>query len=379
VSEFGGATFQKAPEAPDDVVVTRSVAETKGLQPEDLGALVFLLLLSPGVAMSGRDCAAGMRDLGWKMSDERFAKIAGRLMKAGHLYKKSVYNPATGRPQWCFWAYRNPANNPHYLTEGADAFSQVSGENREKRVSGAEPSSEDREKRVSPGRSRNPLFPAFGGNTAKSGFPSDGVSAGQSRNPQKPGFASPPPHPPEEVTTSSSLTSPTSRVPSQREGQTEEEGERFAAEDLAAAVRLLQLLPAPWRQGRPDSLKLAPLLLAVMAEQGWPSIQEVDQQLLMAQLTLNPGRMTNAFRMLQKQRIPNLALYEAVSTDSRARRPVPDAGACLHHPAFPEGDCPPCVKAERERQQREASDPASVDGAGLLAKLKALQARQNSN
>ncbi|MDN3262859.1 hypothetical protein QWJ26_24245, partial [Streptomyces sp. CSDS2] len=46
---------------------------------------------------------------------------------------------------------------------------------------------------------------------------------------------------------------------------------------------------------------------------------------------------------------------------------------CARHPAFMEGDCPRCRLAERERQQRSASEPAPVDGAGLLARLRAGQ------
>lgn len=76
-----------------------------------------------------------------------------------------------------------------------------------------------------------------------------------------------PPHPPEEVTTSSPypLGEPVGSLPSQRE-----EGEEadFAEEDLRAAADVLELLPAPWTQGRLNASKLAPKLLAVMAVQG---------------------------------------------------------------------------------------------------------------
>ncbi|MGW7460947.1 hypothetical protein [Streptomyces sp. NPDC054797] len=46
---------------------------------------------------------------------------------------------------------------------------------------------------------------------------------------------------------------------------------------------------------------------------------------------------------------------------------------CERHPAFEEGDCSPCRLAERERQQRQGSEPASVNGADLLARLRAGQ------
>lgn len=44
---------------------------------------------------------------------------------------------------------------------------------------------------------------------------------------------------------------------------------------------------------------------------------------------------------------------------------------CARHPAFKDGDCSPCRKEERAR--REKSEPGPVDGAGLLARLRAAQ------
>ncbi|MFF3539732.1 hypothetical protein ACFYXP_38175 [Streptomyces sp. NPDC002466] len=346
MSEFGGSLFERAQETPDDVVVTRGVAETRGLQPEDLGALVYLLLLKPGVMSSGRDCVAGMRNLGWKMSDERFAKIAKRLTGAGHLRRVSVYNQDTGRPQWCYSAYRNPANNPEYVSEGADVLSQVSDETRKKRCSDPEAPSEHRKKRVSPGQSRKPLFPASGGNTAKSGVPSDGVSAGQSRNPEKAGFPVPPPHPPEEVTTSSpspltDTSGPTS-LPSQKEG----EGAGYAEEDLRAAADVLQLLPDPWTQGKLNATKLAPKLLVVMAEQGWPDIHTVDRLLLTRQLTKNPHKVTNPYRLLAGDRIPNLPRYAVVVAALQPAQGSSPEAMCPKHPQYRAGSrCIPCVTA----------------------------------
>ncbi|MFF3127856.1 hypothetical protein ACFVRD_37455 [Streptomyces sp. NPDC057908] len=346
MSEFSGSLFERAQEAPEEVVVTRPVAETRGLQPEDLGALVYLLLLEPGALVSGRDCVAGMRALSWKMSDERFAKIAKRLTQVGHLCRKSVYNPDTGRPQWCYSAYRNPANNPAYVAEGTDALSQVSDGNRKKRGSDSEPPSEHREKRVSPGQSRNPLFPASEANTAKSGAPSDDVSAGQSRNPENAGFPVPPPHPPEEVTTSSpnplTNTSGRTSLPSPRE-----EGEAgYAEEDLQAAADVLQLLPDPWTQGRLNASKLAPKLLGVMAEQGWPGIHTVDRALLTRQLTKNPHKITNPYRLLAGDRIPNLPRYVVVAVARESSPGSTPDGMCLKHPQYRAGSrCIPCVAA----------------------------------
>ncbi|MFF4291374.1 hypothetical protein ACFY0R_39700 [Streptomyces sp. NPDC001633] len=323
MTEFSGSLFERAQEAPEEVVVTRGVAETQGLQPEDLGVLVFLLLLEPGVLMSGRDIVAAMKALGWKMSDERFAKIAKRLMVVGHLLRKSVYNPDTGRPQWCYWAYRNPANNPTYVSSGADTLSQVNDENREMRVSLPESPSEDRKKRVLPGQSRKPQKAESGGNTAKSGFRSGPVSAGQSQNPQKPGSPSLPPHPPEEVTTSSPypLTAPAGSLPSREE----EEVPPFTDEQQQQARVFLGRLPYPWTVGRDDARRMAVPLLDAATEQGWELNWELS-----AELTKNPGGVRNHVRTLEKVRIPNLIRREMAHP---ADQPTPAAAEGGHRGA----------------------------------------------
>ncbi|MFE3606237.1 hypothetical protein [Streptomyces goshikiensis] len=59
----------------------------------------------------------------------------------------------------------------------------------------------------------------------------------------------------------------------------------------------------------------------------------------------------------------------AVSRAARKASPT----ACERHPAFEAGDCLRCAAEERERQQRQQSAPAAVDGAGLLARLRAGQ------
>lgn len=54
-------------------------------------------------------------------------------------------------------------------------------------------------------------------------------------------------------------------------------------------------------------------------------------------------------------------------------RAAPGPEMCERHSAFVAGDCSPCRLAERERSQRGKSEPAGVDGAGLLARLRAGQ------
>lgn len=316
--QFSGAVFGRAAEAPEEVVVGRAVVETKGLQPEDLGVLVYLLLLSAGNLASAKDLAAGMRSLGWKMSVDRFEVVAKRLMQAGHLTRESVYDSKSKRPQWRYWAYRNPANNPEYVRSGTGALSQVTGEVGENPVSSSVDAREIGENPISPGQGRNRGFPEFGESLSRS----SGVPAGHGRNGENPGSAGHPPHPPEEVDTSSPypLTSSSIVVPSQRE----EGAVEFSTEDIQAAERFLQTMKQPWNAGRATARKCTPLLLRVMTEQGWPSIQQLsdtDRRLLERDLTKNPEGISRFSQVLPK-RIADLALYDAV-----ARRPRPQSTA----------------------------------------------------
>ncbi len=98
---------------------------------------------------------------------------AGTPPVSGGRSRVSFYDEATQRPTWVTRVYRNPANNEQYVDLGIAASQQVSTEVREIRDS--QPSG-SRETRVSPGHSRN------------------------AENPRS---ASHPPHPPEEVDTSS--------------------------------------------------------------------------------------------------------------------------------------------------------------------------------
>ncbi|MEU8883869.1 hypothetical protein [Streptomyces hydrogenans] len=315
MSAFGSTTFERAQELPEEAILSRPVVETPGLQPEDLGALAHLLLLGPVAQPTAKDLAAGMRARGWKMSVDRFEVIAKRLTKAGHLLRESIYNPETKRPEWRYRVYRNPANNPRYLAEGTTALSQVSGEIGENPVPGGVARSETGENPVSPGQSRNRVFPGSAPEPGKTRFPSEGVSAGQSRNPEKPGSASHPPHPPEEVTTSSPypLTETTGHMPA---APGEEEGVVFDPRETAAAARFLQTLPQPWSIGRVKAKGLAPVLLEVMSDQGWPKLTDLDDRarvLLVQQLTKNPVGVRNHTLVLERDRVPNLPLFDVVA------------------------------------------------------------------
>lgn len=191
-----------------------------------------------------------------------------------------------------------------------------------------------------------------------------------------------PPHPPEEVDTSSPypLTHTKTGVLSQRE---EAEAE-FTTEDLHAAEGFLQRMRKPWNAGRATARKCAPRLLAVMRDQGWPAIGELtdkDRLLLEQDLTKNPGGVTSYAHVLPK-RIADLSLYDVAARPTAAgsgpRKPV--EGMCLRHPGFREDDCPPCAQAERERTQRGRSEPLGLTGeaAAMLARYRGAQAAQGA-
>ncbi|MFH9439507.1 hypothetical protein [Streptomyces rochei] len=176
----------------------------------------------------------------------------------------------------------------------------------------------------------------------------------------------PPPHPPEEVDTSSPypLTDSKGSLPSQRE----EAGE-FSIEDIAAAERFLQTLRKPWQAGRATARRCAPLLLREMRELGWPSIREVDQPLLEQEILKNTEGAKSPAHILPKW-IRDLRLYSVVAKHGR-RASGPGAGMCARHPNFAEGDCSPCRLEARRRTRPEGSGPAPVNGAELLARLRA--------
>ncbi|MFI6158184.1 hypothetical protein ACIBCA_36470 [Kitasatospora sp. NPDC051170] len=164
------------------------------------------------------------------------------------------------------------------------------------------------------------------------------------------------PHLQEEVTTSSPnpLTDTTGRGPA---APGEEEGRVFDPKETAAAVRFLQLLPPPWSVGRAKAKALAWALLDAMADQGWPRITELDDRshrLLVGQLVKNPEKVNNYSSVLEKYRIPDLPLFEAVAGASS----IPSQNGQSRPPQLPKAD--PDFKPV----------PAPAEVADLLASLR---------
>ncbi|MER7743349.1 hypothetical protein ABTX34_34475 [Streptomyces sp. NPDC096538] len=149
-----------------------------------------------------------------------------------------------------------------------------------------------------------------------------------------------PPHPPEEVTTSSPypLTDSSGSLPSQRE-----EGEGgFASKDLHAAESFLQQLRPPHHMGAASARKYAPLLLGAMAEQGWPSIFEVDHTVLAREVTRDPQGFKRPSSLVPT-RIRDLPRYAIVTGASASHGHGTGAERCPEHPARYRRGCVECA------------------------------------
>ncbi|MFF7566627.1 hypothetical protein ACFZB4_42560 [Streptomyces pseudovenezuelae] len=365
--DFGSSFLERGWEAPEEVILRRELVRTPGLQPEDLGVLAELLLRDPRLPSSMEAIRTDLQARGWKMGKDRYNAIAKRLTAAGHLARVSVFDASTGRPTWVTRVYRNPANNEQYVDLGIAASQQLSDELRETRDSLAPAS---RETRDAPGQSRIAGNPQSGAESRETRDLETRDSRGQSRNAGDPPFASPPPHPPEEEDSSSPypLTDPKGTLPSQREQQQLQEPE-FSPADLAEAEKFLQTLPRPWGAGRATARKCAPLLLREMREVEWPSIHEVDRQMLAKEILRNTEGARSVAHILPKW-IKDLRLYSVVAAQARPKRNAGGREMC-HKPghgggAFPVGDCPTCMQESRPRGE----GPAPVDTAALISLLR---------
>ncbi|MFH9959727.1 hypothetical protein ACH4OX_36740 [Streptomyces roseolus] len=331
---FSSSRIERAWEPPEEVVITRALAESPLLDYDDYGPLIRLLLRDPDQPTNVPDLMKEFQASGWTVGEKPLRRIMRRLKEAGHVSHEREYNPVTKRPEWVFRVFRNPANNPQYTEDGVAALSQVRpiGPNRPDRESG--PVSDRAESTVSAGQTDR----AESAGSAPIGpirpDRKDDVSAGQTDRAESARSLASPPHPPEEVTTSSPnpLTDPSGRGPA---APGEEGGAVFDSGETAAAARFLQRLPQPWCVGRVKAKALAPVLLEVMSDQGWPRLAELDDRtrvLLVQQLTKNPTGVRNHGSVLERDRVPNLPLYDVVAgagiptqASSGVPGPPPDA------------------------------------------------------
>lgn len=375
---FAGSYIKRAWEPPEEAVLIRAVVETVGLQPEDLGVLAALLLMDPRLPATAKALAAGLREFGWKMSLDRFEKVAARLTKAGHMSRESVFNQETKRPEWVCQVYRNPANNRPYVIQGVTASSQVGAEIGENPSPGGQGLSEVGENPISPGQSEVGENPISG----KPRVRKHGVSAGQNRNRENPESGFHPPHPPEEVDTSSPypLNRTSGLVPGQGSAAPTEEEVDASHQELANAEQFLMTLPGEWRCGRKSAKTMAPILVVAAREQGW----ELDD-VLVAELTKNPGGIRR-FTSVLSGRIEDLPLRGGADRSSGPRPALPAwCGKCNYgeepdSPAqrrreLPEGQVVPCPECH-PRSRRLTTAPEVPAPAGPVAPASAPQGIQ---
>ncbi|MFJ8443989.1 hypothetical protein [Kitasatospora griseola] len=284
----------------------------------------------------------------------------GRFGGAGYeLYRRPSYNPD--------WVPSEPldATNPGLTSPQVTPQTAL--------PSTAVPSK--RQKRISAGQTANGIAGHGTTGTGNAGRGQKRISAGQTANGIAGHGSAFPPHPQEEVTTSS--PNPRSK-PTRSNGagaREEEEGVVFDPEETAAAVRLLQVLPDPWTVGRAKAKVLAPGLLEAMADQGWPAITKLDShtnRLLVQQLTKNPGGIKNYPSILERDRIPNLPLFEVVAGPNTAPTAGPE-NPCPSHPRLEAARCPQCAADDEvDRQRRALDSERGIDDASALQALASL-------
>ncbi|MCY0946311.1 hypothetical protein [Streptomyces antarcticus] len=295
-------------QAPARAVTVQRAVAFSGRLTHQLDYVVFLHVLFaingglqvtvPGIVSSVRE--AGVRSA--KSGTELVGRDAvyesfTRLIEARFIRRTTIPNPKGKgfRGLTSYEVYEHFEDNPDYSAETA-----------------AEPSGTKlpvfAETPVSAGQSTSGVR----GNKGSSGVRGTGVrgrggsfvSAGQPTSANTGSGKGSPPHPPEEVNTSSPYplgTGAAGEAPAARKGEEEiPTPPTPSAEEVEAAFQFLQELPRPWTAGRVTAKALAPLLAGVVADQGW----ELND-LLVKELTQNPEGVKRPTKVL-KSRIEDL-------------------------------------------------------------------------
>ncbi|MFF1482901.1 hypothetical protein ACFVYD_36080 [Streptomyces sp. NPDC058301] len=308
--DLSSSRLERAWELPEEVVMTRPVVETAGLQPEDLGVLAALLLRDPRLPSTLDAIRKDLQAAGWKMGKDRFAGVVGRLKKAGHIAHLPVFDEETQRPTWITRVFRNPANNQQYVDLGIAGSLQAGGGMRENSDPAAGRFAGSLETRVSPGRGRNAENPPTGSGSRLTSDRQTRVSPGQRQNADESRYAALPPTPPYGEEDSSSLPSSASDGSS-----------RPCAAEVSAAEEFLAELPGRWACGRKTAASLAALLAGTAARQGWTLGEELVEELTRR----TSGRRTAA--AVLRDRIEDLPRFRA---RRRALAPEPYPGRPAH-------------------------------------------------
>ncbi|MEV7715396.1 hypothetical protein [Streptomyces sp. NPDC088270] len=341
---FGNTIVVRAWEPPEEVVVPFSLAHSEGMQPEDYGVLLRLLLRDPQRPSSVLALSEEFQASGWKMGEKRLREVMKRLKAAGHVQHLREYNPSTKRPEWQFRVFRNPANNAAYTRHGADSFSQVRPIRR---------NSADRNEDVFAGQADR----AENGGSASS-------------PPQTPpgGLVNPPTVPPRPTT-------PESVVAAGAGGNTMRTAQHYnpaTAEiavtdaEIEAAGVFLANLPGRWACGAEDITKYARLLAEAAKRWGWPLGEELEARL--TDMTGTSQKIRGHYPRVIPARLKRLPLYAAFKRGEAAASPAqgrrgPVEGACPNHPHRTAAECLPCQADSDEegpvqRPVREVPDDA---------------------
>ncbi|MFE9259124.1 hypothetical protein [Streptomyces sp. NPDC006879] len=304
--EFDIAAAIVRGQAPARAVTVQRAVAFSGRLTHQLDYVVYLHVLFainsgnqvtvPGVVASVRE--AGLRSA--KSGTELVGRDAvyesfARLIEASFIRRTTIPNPKGKgyRGLTSYEVYEHFEDNPDYSPEDA------SGEPETKLPVFAETA-------ISAGQPTSGVR----GNKGSSGVRGSGVrgrggsfvSAGQPTSANTGSGTGSPPHPPEEVNTSSPYplgTGADGVAPAAREEEIPT-NPTPSAEQVEAASQFLQTLPRPWTAGRVTAKSLAPLLAEVVADQGW----ELDDSLA-TELTQNPEGVKRPTKVL-KARIEDL-------------------------------------------------------------------------
>ncbi|MFJ5851257.1 hypothetical protein [Streptomyces sp. NPDC092903] len=129
---------------------------------------------------------------------------------------------------------------------------------------------------------------------------------------------------------------------------------------------MVMLVGLPGVMSEQAAVRLAPLVVAAVAA-GWT----LDRLRAHLARLCDPERVRYAPAVYEKHLRELPAPPSASGAGAGAGRASVPEGMCVRHPAFREGDCSPCRRAEMNRQARGRSEPGPVDGMGLLARVRA--------
>lgn len=164
------------------------------------------------------------------------------------------------------------------------------------------------------------------------------------------------------------LPLPGSQAQNERENSASPEGN--AAPAPAAPTSSEDSVAEAWAKGlRAGGRQLLPKRAADIAAEAASLLAAGHDLEYLCQVAEWMGRVKPTWKILEYA----MTWPEAPQPSVPGQRPAPAGPAkCAQHPTFVAGDCPRCRRAERE-QQRGASQPAGIDGASLLARLRAGQ------